>query len=216
MKKVSLLLLCVFAVAIWYGIQKAHPSRYQVECSFVCLPGSLRPLAVGGKTLAAKGKSSSQYAGSVEWSRMKVNDFLEGKFYGDPRKEAGTLVERFLRGYAKSVYSADEVSAVMKSIRVEPLSRDSDGVRLTMETLSCDLALAVMKFVVDDFSRSIDEDEEYRLGKVLDTIESKIKHRERRKKDCSDLVKLRAEMKEKFAATRTRVYIIKPPEIVRF
>lgn len=216
MKKVSLLLLLsVFAVAVWYGIQKARPSRYQVECSFVCLPGSMRPLAVGDKAFAAKGKSSSQYASSVEWSRTKVKDFLAGKFYGDPRKEAGTLAERFLRGNAKSVYSVDEVYAALKSIRVEPLSRDSNGVRLTMETSSCDLALSVMKFVVDDFSRSIDEEEEYRFGKVLDTIESKIKHRERRRMDSAGLVDLRAEIKEKFAATRTSVYIIRPPEIKR-
>ena len=213
-RKVFLLSFCLIAVIGFYIAVQLSGRQCVVECGLVCR-SDFAVSQVADTTPSGKGGSVGEigygWRSDVLWTAEKMKDFLSGKFSGDPLWDREGLVERFFLYYKGGAYDREKVSDLLGRIFIEISGDERNGIILSVKDPSCETALAVIKFVVDDFCRSIDENEEYGYGKLLATFNHDMKSGSSDLRKMSDLVLRLKSAKEYFKVHRRRVRVLKAP-----
>ena len=204
-QKIILLLFCsVAAMGVCVAV-KIWRNGYAVECNLICMPDSALPLVTNGTAFAEMRLTDKQ------WTEEKMKDFLSGEFSGDPLYERGDLIERFFLYYKEDVFDRREISDLFQRMKIDSVSDSNDGIRLSVKGMSYAASLSMMKFVIEDFKRSIDESEEYRYGKLLATFNHEMKKVAADKKEMLKLGRKLKSAKEYFRFHRKRVRVLKSP-----
>ena len=203
-KIIQLLFCSVAAIGACVAV-KIWRNGYVVECNLICMPDSALPLVTNGTAFAEMRLTDKQ------WTEEKMKDFLSGEFSGDPLYEREDLVERFFLYYKDDVFDRREICDLFQRMKIDPVPGSNDGIRLSVRGMSYAASHSAMKFVVEDFMRSVDESEEYRYGKLLATFNHEMKKVAADKKVMLKLGQKLKSAKEYFRSHRKRVRVLKSP-----